>query len=463
MAKEVGWQTMKALIRSIAAAVVFAILLFYVFAFERGRVPEKDEIFGLNVEQTSRLQVTGPGMDLLIEKHDDTWYVKKPFKGLADQDEAETRIKAITELKPSGTRSDLDLDDEKFGLKEPRLTAVLNYGKGKKIKLLVGKKTPVGSEIYARIEGRKDLYILPATVFSTLNLTADKLREKTVAKIESDKVLSLSLTHGDTTIKVENRAEGDKDKWFITSPISARADEFQTEQVVTKLAGLEAKDFVDEPAKDADYGFDKPSLLAEVLDEEGNKAAITIGAKSDKRDESSLDGGELFYAKVEGRDEILLVAAEDVAELRKQPIDLRDTFIVELDKQNINYVRVQSTKRLSFAIKRLPDGWHLDRPIKAVTKAGKVDDILYDIVQLEAREYIADKPEDLKQYGLAIPSDIIEVHSIDTDDVLKIKIGYAYGADAHYCQTSESDQVYVVSDMLLLDLPKKLEDIQASS
>ncbi len=181
---------MKGFMRSTAAALVFVALLVYVFTAERGRVPHEDELFGLNVEQASRLQVTAPNLDLLIEKRDDTWHVEKPFKGLADQDEAEKRIKAITELKPSGTRSDLDLDDEKFGLKEPRLTAVLDYGEGKEIKLLIGKKTPVGSEAYAKIEGRKDLYILSASVFNALNLNPDKLREKKLAKIDSERTSS---------------------------------------------------------------------------------------------------------------------------------------------------------------------------------------------------------------------------------------------------------------------------------
>jgi len=450
---------MKAFVRSIAAALVFAALLIYVFTAERGRVPDKDEVFGLNVEQTTSLQVTAADLDLQLQKRDDTWYVEKPFKGLADQDEAENCVKAVAELKPAGTRSGIDLDDEKFGLKDPRVTAVLSYGKGRQIKLLIGNKTPVGSEYYAKIEGRKDLYILASSVYSTLNPAPDKLREKQLAKIDSDKARALSLAYGDTKLRVENRRQDDKDEWFITSPINARADEFQTEQVITKLAGLEAKDFVGEPGKNVNYGFDKPSLEVEVTDAEGEKTAITIGAKSDRRDESSSDGGELLYAKVAGRDEVLLVAAKDVDELRKRPLDLRDKSIVKLDKQKLSYVRVQSKKRLSFAIKRLPDGWHLDPK----ADAAKVDDILWDLVQLEARDYIEEQPQDLKQYGLAIPSDIIEVHSLDSEDVLKIKIGYAYGEDAHYCQTSESDQVYAISDMLLLDLPNKLEDIEASS
>ena len=39
-------------------------------------------------------------------------------------------------------------------------------------------------------------------------------------------------------------------------------------------------------------------------------------------------------------------------------------------------------------------------------------------------------------------------------------IGFAKGSDAHYCKTSQSDQVYVISDMLLMDLPKTADDLK---
>jgi len=455
---------MKAFIRSIAAAIVFIALLVYVFAHERGRVPDQKEVFGLNVTEVAKLEITGSGSDMVLESRDGDWHVAKPFKGLANSDEAERRVKALTELKPSGTRSGVDLDDEKFGLKEPRLTAVLHLANGKPdIKLMIGKDTPVGSEVYAKIEGKKDLYILSSTVFSALKQSADSLHERKLVKLEADKVRSLVLTHGDTKIAAENRPDDGKDKWFLTAPISARADEFQTEQLVSKLTGLEAKEFAEEAGKDTEYGFDKPSVRAELVDEDGKMTAITIGAQSDQTASGDPESGKLFYAKADGRDEILLVPPQDVNELRKQPIDLRDKSIVELDKQNINYVRVQAKKRLSFAITRLPDGWHLDRPQKGVAKAAKVDDMLWDIIQLEAREYVEQAPKDLKQYGLAIPDTMIEVQTIDGKEPLKIKIGYAHGDDGHYCQTSQSEDVYVISDMLLLDLPTKLEDIKSSS
>ena len=452
---------MKVFLRSAAAALVFVALLVYVFTAERGRVAEKEEIFGLNVEDATSLQIVGGDKELVLEKREGTWYVSKPYTGLANESNAEERIRAIAELKPVGTREDADLESDDFGLKEPRVTATLRYGQGDEVKVSIGKDLPVGAETYAKIEGRRELYIIPSSVLTALKKTAEGLREKKLVQVNKDEVRSLKLSHGETEVKVENRREEDKDRWFITAPITARADEFQVEQAINEVTGLEAEAFVQEVGEASKYGLDKPSLRVELVDKDGKKSGITIGAECKEPMETSET--ELVFARADGRTEVMVLKAATAAELRKKPLDLRDKSLVELTKNDITYVRVQSKKRLSFALKRLPDGWHLDRPIKGMATPAKADDILWDIVQLEARDYIEEKPEDLKQYGLAIPDTIIEVHTLGSDEVFKIKIGYAHDEDTHYCQTSESDEVYAVSDMLLLDLPMKVEEIQSSS
>jgi len=452
---------MKVFLRSAAAALVFIALLVYVFTAERGRVPEKEEIFGLDVADAINLEIVGGDSEVLLEKREGTWYVNKPFKGLANETSAEERVRAIAELKPVGKRKDADLDSDDFGLNKPRVTAVLRYGQGNEVKVSIGKDLPVGAETYARIEGREELYIIPSSVLTTLKKTAEDLREKKLVQVKDDDVRSLKLSHDGTEVKVENRREADEDKWFITAPITARADEFQVEQAVSKVTELKAEAFVQEVGEASKYGLDKPSLRVELVDKDGKKSGISIGAECKEPMETSET--DLVFARADGRDEVMILKMDAVEELRKKPLDLRDKSLVEVSKDEINYVRVQSKKRLSFALKRLPDGWHLDRPVKARAKPAKVDDILWDIVQLEARDYIEEKPDDLKQYGLAIPDTIIEVHTLGSDEVLKIKIGYAHGEDAHYCQTSESDEVYAVSDMVLLDLPTKVEEIQSSS
>lgn len=480
---------MKAYVRSIAAGLVFVALLAYIFiAKDYGRVPDKEELFGLNVQDVTRLSVETVDFNVSIVRQGEDWFIEKPFRGLAGKEEAERRIKAVAELKPLSTYKDQDIEDERFGLQKPRVTAVLEYGGGKQIKVMLGNEIPTGSsEVYALIEGRKALYTVASSVLSALNQNAEGLREKKLVLLEEDEVKLVSLTHGEQHIVIENRPENSEDRWFLTSPLQARADEFQTEQLRTKLIGLQADRFVTAPAEAAepeageakkpgddtaeaapdakqpaatetDYGFAKPTVLAELTTKDGKTVTVTVGKEAPAEPGAE---GRFFYVKTSGRDEIALVKGEDIENLKKQPIDLRDKAIVELKKDNISYVKVQSKDKLSFALKRLPDGWHVDAPVKAAANAMKVDDLLWDLAQLEARDYVEEDPQDLKTYGLAIPGVVIDIHALGADKPIKIKIGYARGDDEHYAQTSESKQVYTISDALINDLPAKLEDIQA--
>jgi hypothetical protein len=72
-------------------------------------------------------------------------------------------------------------------------------------------------------------------------------------------------------------------------------------------------------------------------------------------------------------------------------------------------------------------------------------------------------PQDLKQYGLAVPQMIIEVGAITRDTPLKLKFGFERDDGSYYCQTSESPQVVAVGGMLLGDLPEELGDIRGTA
>ncbi|MFP3904268.1 MAG: hypothetical protein ACLFWB_08525, partial [Armatimonadota bacterium] len=80
---------MRAYVRTIAAALIFIALAVYIFTSERGRVPEKEELFGLQTRVAQKLEVQRPGEEqVVLERRDDRWYVMAPYQGLADQDTA---------------------------------------------------------------------------------------------------------------------------------------------------------------------------------------------------------------------------------------------------------------------------------------------------------------------------------------------------------------------------------------
>jgi hypothetical protein len=123
---------------------------------------------------------------------------------------------------------------------------------------------------------------------------------------------------------------------------------------------------------------------------------------------------------------------------------------------------VERKQGLSFTARRLPDGWQLTAPTTGRAKTSKLDDLLWDVDELEAREFLGEQ-KDLKQYGLEIADTIVTLRLKSGGEPIKVYVGYTKGEDGHYCRTSQSNQVYVIGDTLLLDLPKTTEDLKETS
>lgn len=453
---------MKPYVRTIAAALVFVALAVYIFTSERGRVPDKKEVFGLRTEVAGSLKIERPDKrPVVLQKEGDSWYIQKPFSGLADHDKAVSRIEAITQLKPKGTREGVDLEKAQFGLTKPSLTATLAYSGDKSATVAFGKQTPVGSNRYAKIEDRDELYIVPQSAFDKLNKEPEDLREKHIADYKPKELKTFTVSYDDTTISLESSSAGQEEQWMLTKPVQARADEYNTEQFIRDLAKLKAKEFPTEDKARAKtgYGFDPGWLQVKLIPKEGEAKTVTFGDTYDS------PGAEekLIYARVSSRSEVMAVPYAKVKNMRRKPIEFRDRAVVDLKRKQINRVRVQSKKKLSFAIKRQQDGWYLESPQSGQPEASTAKDIIWDIVQLEAVDYVAQEPEDLKQYGLAVPRIVIDVHAADQAKPLTIKFGYQRDDGSYYCQTSKSPQVMAVDSMLIDDLPKKLENIRADS
>jgi len=102
----------------IVAALIFAGLLVWVLAKDRGRVPEKGEVLKLKTEQCSALQVKTDTQSLSLLKQGDQWMLQEPVKGWADKDAAEKAINALARLKPTGSRKGQNLNDAKVGAAE---------------------------------------------------------------------------------------------------------------------------------------------------------------------------------------------------------------------------------------------------------------------------------------------------------------------------------------------------------
>lgn len=458
--------------RLLIAGLLFLGLLVWAVTNERGRVPQEGEAFGIDAKTVSKLEVRSTDRSLTLEKQGEQWSLTQPFKGYADKDVTERMVKAIAELRPTGERKDANLNDPKFGLDKPQLTAVMTYEGRKTVTLYIGSEAPGGSEFFARIEGRNRLYFVPASLRTDLLQQPDALRDKTVVHVESDKLVSATLQYPDRVISFEKRAGDtpDKSKWFLTQPYAAKADEWNCKQIFDKLANLRVEAFAPDPVPaGTDTGLAKPVLKVTVKAEDGKQYVVTFGAKTRLKVSESQPvvvtdnktiGTEkdLVYVQVEGRPETLLCADTALNDLTKSDMDLRDKRILDVQRDSIQELRVERTQGLSFSARRLPDGWQLTAPNTGRAKTSKIDDLLWDVAELEAQEFLGEQ-KDLKQYGLEVPETVVTLRT-QSGEPVKLYIGYAKGESGHYCRTSQSKEVYVVGDTLMLDLPKAAADLK---
>ncbi|MHB8993783.1 MAG: DUF4340 domain-containing protein [Armatimonadota bacterium] len=450
--------------RLLIAAVVCFGLLGWVLTQERGRAPQRGEAFGLDAKQATALQVKGEAQQLTLQKQDDQWMLTEPVKAWADKDAVERMLKSVAELKPSGSREGLNINDPKFGLDKPRLTATLTYGGNKTVSVQLGSQVPGGSEFYAKIDNRNELYFVPASLQTDLLQQPEMLRDKAVAHFDKADVTSVTLQYPEQVIVLEKRGTSEEPQWMLTKPYEAKADEWSAQQVAEKLSSLKADGFASEPAPaGANYGFDKPALKATVTTRDKKQYVITLGAKTDAPASPPAPGGqppstEAVYAQLEGRPEVLLLPASLLTDLKKNDMDLRDKRIVDLKKENVQELKVQRKEGLSFTVRRLPDGWQLVAPEAGRAKATKVDDLLWDLTELEAQEFLGQQ-QDLKAYGLALPDTIVTATPTGSKNPVKLYIGYKKAEGLYYAKT-DSDQVYVISEMMLLDLPKTLAELK---
>lgn len=447
-----------------AAGLVFVALLAWVLTQERGRVPEEDEAFGLDVAQVTKLQVSRkdkPG--IIVEKRGDDWYLAKPITGLADTDEVERMVKAVAELKPRGSRDHVDLTSEDFALAKPDLTATLTYGGTKTAAVSLGGETPVGSDRYAKIAGRDRLYIVGSSLRTTLWKEPEKLREKKLAKFEKEDVTRLTLQHDQTRVACVKRG-GDEESttWRITEPLDARGDEWNIKQLVDKIKDLKAEDFLEEKKSDEDLGLHKPQVRLSLDLKGGRKLTISLGKQSKRRVGDQDEEKEILFARSSERQEVLLVKADVLEKLKKSLFDLRDKSVAQLDRDDVKRITVERREGMSFSVQRRPAGWRVERPQHVDAKQSAVDDLLWDIEDLDAKKFVTEeaKREELRDYGLVVPDAAITVELSGQDEPVKIYIGHKTTEGDYYCMTNQSPQVVTISDFLIKDLPEDIEDLK---
>lgn len=208
---------------------------------ENTRSRVTDEALG----RVARLTIDRGEARMRVELTDGRWHMTAPFPAQVEQgtvarllDAFETaRVKDVIAFQELRKR-ELSLRD--FGLSPARIHVILE-GMQRRESFFLGAFTPLGNELYLRVDGSDQILVVPAALFDAIPQTADDLRSR-------------KLLHGARSAvrTLEVRAPGrpfitlskDTGTWRLVQPAAAPADDERVDNLLNTLYGARLSHFV---------------------------------------------------------------------------------------------------------------------------------------------------------------------------------------------------------------------------
>jgi Domain of unknown function (DUF4340) len=317
-------------VRSFVVLLVLGISLGAYVYFDSKKEPsgadKKDKVFTVESDKIDEITVKSEsGERTTLKKNGSDWQIVQPLGAQPDTAEVSGITSNLANLEVQRVIDENPQDLKEYGLAEPRIEVTFKSG-GQERRLQIGRKTPPATDLYAKLADQKRVFLIPSYVDTTFNKTTFDLRDKTVLKLERDKIDSLSITTPKHTVQFAKSNH----EWQMTAPVKVRADFTTVDGLVSRINSLQMKSIVSpEGARLADYGLDKPEVTVEV-GSGSSRATLLIGKAAENN---------TVNAKDQARPAVITIDSSLVADLSKEPGEFRQKDL--FDARAFNTTRLE--------------------------------------------------------------------------------------------------------------------------
>lgn len=315
------------------------------------------------------------GETTTVQKQGAGWQVTQPVAAAADDSEVSGITSNLGSMDVQRVIDDQPGDVKQYGLDPARIVVTFTSG-GKDRKILLGQKTPAGSDVYAKLPDKPRVFLVPSFLDTTFDKSTFDLRDKTILKVDREKTDRLEIQAPDRAVKLAKQGT----EWKIAAPVEARADFSAIEGILGRLNSTPMKSIVSPDADAAalkGYGLDKPEMTVHVGAGSAD-AALAIG-------KAAADG--TVYAKDLSRPMVFTVEKALADELKKSPDDFRikDLF----DARSFNTTRLDITyKGQTLAFEKDKDAWKQVAPAAKAADSAKIDALLTALTNARATGFV---------------------------------------------------------------------------
>ena len=374
-------------LRSFIALLAVALALgAYLYFVESRETPgadsePRDKVFAVEADQIEEITVKSDGGEqTTLKKSGTDWQIVAPVTADADDSEAPGIARNLATLEQQRLVEENPDDLGDFGLNEPRIRVTFKAG-GQEHALLIGSKTPTGTDLYAKTAAQPKVFLIASYLESTFNRNTFELRDKSALRFDRDAADRVELAAGDQKMRLAKK-DG---QWHIAEPSLPRTDAPAIEGLVSRLSGVQMKKIVQRDAAAADlkkYGLVDPAATVRV-GAGSAEATLLIGSKAE--DEAEV------YARDASRPDVFTIESTLLDDLRKGAGEYRQKDV--FDARAFNTTRVEIARGgQSTVVEKSGDKWRHTAPAAKDSDAAKVDALLSSLTSVRADSFVDAAP-----------------------------------------------------------------------
>ena len=303
-------------------------------------------------------------------------------------------------------------------------TAAKGAAPARTIIVSIGKRSAVGAGLYVRVDDSPKVAVLErADILERAEEKTNTYRSRDLITVPRDDVVRIDIEGEKTAEKgrVElDLASKEQDRWVLSQPIAARADEEAAGAAVRAATGASARDFIEDSPKDlARYGLDKPRLTVTVWKKGAEAPKPETAAKAEEKappkpepvKAAVLRFGswadlkhDTVYCLTEDSKHVVTVSASTFKDLNHSAAEIRDKHVLAVEWPKATQITVRIPAKLaegnaevSYELVKSGGEWKLKaagRPeVKADTEA--VEGLEKDLSELKVLYYAEGENADL--------------------------------------------------------------------